>query len=180
MPATHSIAPAVLASNLFEFDGVTGFALNLGSPAPVHLPVVNAVLAAAFTPTATTGTLSNNDELFIGTGLTYRSAKVVSGNGIDTSKPFHVRAFARRKPGTTGAIVANLVQLKCGSPLVELGRFNVLAAAAGEDPVSGFIDLPMVAGDTRWELADEEEVAFAITTVDTDLEICFAAYGESL
>ena len=26
----------------------------------------------------------------------------------------------------------------------------------------------------------EEEVAFAITTVDTDLEICFAAYGESL
>lgn len=170
-------SPSAFDRSLLDADGVTGLQLNNGTPRPVNIDTITALLAISGTPTGTTGTFGLEDGIVSSSNFTRRADKGV-GAGFDTALPFHVRAWARRKPGTTGAIVAQTVILKNQAASVELARFEVLAAAAGEEPVSGWIDKPFPAGDTRWTLGNTETLAFAVTAVDTDLEIVLEIYGQ--
>lgn len=177
-----TIKPARLDRTLTRSDGVTGVQVNVGEPKAVRLngsTLPSAHLICAFTPSATTITINFNgaDTLAISGGTARISSAV--GAGIANDTPFHVRLWARRKPGTTGAIVAQTITLKGGSSGANtLGSIRVAAAAAGADPVCDFLDLPCVAsGNTNHTFDSTDKVTITVTAADTDLEIVYEAYG---
>lgn len=138
------------------------------------------VLCVAFTPGNTTSTVNLSDADSIGiTGATAREFTCLPGATGTIEGAYLFRASARRKPGTTGAIVAQNVVISVNT--VEIGRFPVLAANAGEDPVVGYVEFfcPTATGDTRVNLA-LNALSFAITAVDSDLEIFFEVIGDYL
>jgi hypothetical protein len=139
-----------------------------------------AVFAAAFTPSATTCTVASSDADAISiTGGTAREFTCIPNSAGNIEGAYLFRASARRKPGTTGAIVAQNVIISVNS--VEIGRFPVLAANANEDPVVGYVEFfcPTAIGDTRVNL-NTNPLSFGITAVDTDLEIFFEVVGDYL
>ena len=139
-----------------------------------------AVLAVAFTPSGTTSTVSQSDADAVSvTNGTAREFTCIQNAAGSIEGAFLFRASARRKPGTTGAIVAQNVVISVNT--VEIGRFPVLAANANEDPVVGYVEFfcPTATGDTRVNLA-LNALSFAITAVDTDLEIFFEVVGDYL
>lgn len=131
-------------------------------------------LAASFTPTGTSVTVNPTaDDAITFTNGTAREYICLNGHVISDAK--HVRAGARRKPGTTGAIVAQTVTFTINS--VELGRFTVLAADASTDPISGSIEIVTPAGDSRWGLVGRD-LTIGVTAADADLEIFFSMSGD--
>lgn len=135
-------------------------------------------VALAFTPTGTSITVNPTaDDAITVTGGTAR--EYISLSGAIIASAHHFRAGARRKPGSTGAIVAQLVTFTINS--IELGRFTVLAAAAGEDPVSGSFEMVSPTPDARYALFSggaSRDMTIAVTAVDSDLEIFFEMSGD--
>lgn len=172
--ASLTVHPPATTENLFEFDGAVGIALNAGAPAHFHA-AGTFVVFLAFTPTATSCSFLLDAGTIAPSNMTQTANKMV-GTGLDDALPFHARFFARRKAGTTGAIVAQTVIIKDEGDTVELGRFQVAAAAAGADPVTGWLSLPIIT-DSRWTMADGEGLVIKVTAVDTDLEIVAAIIG---
>ena len=137
-----------------------------------------AVFAAAFTPSSTTCTIASSDADAVSiTGGTAREFTCIPNAAGNIRSAYLFRASARRKPGTTGAIVVQTVIVSVNA--VEIGRFPVLAANAGEDPIVGYTEFffPTALGDTRVNL-QTYPLSFAITAVDTDLEIFFEIVGD--
>lgn len=139
-----------------------------------------AVFCVAFTPTATTCNVQfDNSDVVAITGGTAREFTSISNPAGDIEGVNLFRASARRKPGTTGAIVAQTVVITVNA--VEVGRFNVNAADAGADPVCGYVEIfnTTATGDTRFNL-NTYAISFGITAADSDLEIFFEAVGDYL
>lgn len=167
------IAPAAIRALEFV-NGTTG---SKTRPTNVTIPPVdltgNAALSASFTPSGTSVTINPTGENAITfTNATARELACVDGHLLGEGLWF--RASARRKPGTTGAIVAQTVVWTVNS--VEVGRFNVEAAAAGADPVCGFCEIVNTAGDSRFDITTNNLVC-GVTAADTDLEIFFLLFG---
>lgn len=131
-------------------------------------------LYVAFTPSDTTVTINPTGE----NAITFTNA--TGREYLCTTNPivgaYFLFAKARRKPGSTGAIVAQTVTISLNS--VTVGVFNVAAATAGSDPVSGFVSsfFPGVAGDTRFDL-QTYNLTVGVTAADSDLEIEITLIG---
>ena len=177
MAAKNIVSPPSSQRELYGNDGITGVVLNNGRPAPFATEATF-VFGLTFTPTATSCTFGPDSGALIFTNISI-AANVIVGTGLNDALPFHFRAYARRKPGTSGAIVAQTVIIKDGAGSVELARFQVAAAAAGADPVSTWVDIPSI-GDSRWTLGDGEALTVTITAVDTDFQIIIEAIGATL
>lgn len=148
-----------------------GFAAvrNLNNHIPPWSITPAAILAMAFTPTGTTVTINPTaDDAITLTNAGPRESICIGAAAATTGRYF--KAGARRKPGTTGAIVAQTVIFTVNS--VEIGRFTVKAAAAYADPESGYVELCSPAADARLDITTYN-LTCAITTVDTDIEIFF-------
>ena len=89
-----------------------------------------------------------------------------------------IAATARRKPGTTGAIVAQTIKVyKDSAPDEIIGVFTTKAAGLGEDPVCGFFVSyhSKAAGDSRCNL--QTSGVTISCTVDPSLEIVLWIVG---
>lgn len=175
MAAKNIVSPPSSQRELYLNDGITGVVLNNGRPAP-FTTAGTFVFGLAFTPTSTSCSIGVDSGGLNVSNVSTPGASVIVGIGLNDALPFHIRTYARRKPGTSGAIVAQTVIIKDGADSVELGRFQVAAAAAGADPVSGWLDLPIFT-DSRWTLGDGESLTVKVTAVDTDFEIVFEGIG---
>lgn len=96
------------------------------------------------------------------------------GDGIGNIRG--LLAFVRRKPGTTGAIIAQSVTIRKndGSGTV-LGGFTSAAAVASADPSSGLVW-------QEWPTATVTGITalhVTCTGADTDVEIVLIAFGEN-
>lgn len=175
-----TVSPARIERQLSRSDGISSVDFpGLGAPRRLHDTGFTGHLVCAFTPTGASVTLAfdGTDALAI-TGGTARVTSVV-GQGLDAALPFHVRLWARRKPGTTGAIIAQTITLKGGASAANtLGKIFVEAAAAGAHPVCDFLDIPRyAAGDSQHTWDSTDTVVITCTGADTDLEIVYEAYG---
>lgn len=138
-------------------------------------PPSNAVLAVAFTQTNVSATIDPTaDNAVTVTNGTAREFLCIGGHAIVTATYF--RASARRKPGSTGAIVANTVEFVIDSASV--GKFDVLAAAAGVDPICGSVEMVYPGGDIRFDIT-AEIISVTLAFVDADLEVFFEIIGQS-
>lgn len=131
------------------------------------------VLAMALTPSGTSVTIdpTATDAVSVTTG-TMRLQIAIGAHTLTGA--YYFRAFARRKPGTTGAIVAQEITFTINS--VQVGKFTVAAADASTDPISGSIELVQPTLDTRFNLTSYNLVIGA-TASDADLEIVFEIVG---
>lgn len=181
---TVTLQPPSFFRALTLRDNLTPVAPPSGAPAPLSFTDVNAYLFTSFTPSGTTVTLafSTSDAPMPSrvevTGATTR-VNFCEGTALNTIRAFV--AYARRKPGTTGAIAAQTVKFQGwnGSAYEEVARLNVLAAAAGADPVSDFLYLPKAAGDSRFYFAAAHPFKVLVDAADTALEIVVEAYGKA-
>lgn len=151
-------------------------------PFPVFsLPAANKLIAddgaasavyAAFTPSNTTVTINPTAENAItftnATGREY----LCTSNAM--AGAYFFAATARRKPGTTASMAAQTVIVSVNS--VEVGRFNVEAAAADATPRCGFVSFFNVSGDQRLETA-ANSITVGVTAADPELEIVLWAVG---
>ena len=141
--------------------------LNNHIPPWVITPVT--ILSAAFTPTGTTVTINPTaDDAITFTNAGPRESICIGAASATTGRYF--KAGARRKPGTTGAIVAQSVVFTINS--VEIGRFTVKAADAYAEPESGFVELCSPAADARLDITTYNLIC-TCTAADTDIEIFF-------
>lgn len=173
---TLTLYPGVYSRSLNTSDGSTGLTLNNGTPSPLTLSDASGVLALAFTPTATSGSFSVTAGVLTATGATVR-LKAVVNDGIDTSAPYTLRVFARRKPGTTAAIAAQLITIKDSTGTIKLAEVYLSSALANAEPVSDFIDVPRANGDTRWSLSTGQNLLFTVTSVDASVEVVVELVG---
>ncbi len=176
MSSRITLAPAdARATQYADSDTAAKFVPIRDHIRPVTL-TLDAVLEASFTPTGTSVTINptaTNAVTF--TNGTAREFVCVGGHLI--AEGLYFRASARRKPGTTGAIVAQTVIFTVNS--VEVGRFYVQAAAAGADPVCGWIDYSTGGvADARFDITTNNLVC-GVTAADSDLEIFFKLLGNS-
>lgn len=174
MNPSYIVQPPSVTARLFDADGITGITLNNGVPSALQISGTF-VLALSFTPTATTCQFGLSSGVVASAGLTLAAKKLV-GAALNTAQPFFIRCFARRKGGASGSIAAQTIILKDSGDAVELGRFQVEAAAAGAAPRSGWLALPILS-DSRWTLGDDDNIIVKTTAVDPDLEIVFEAVG---
>jgi len=135
---------------------------------------LDAVLCVAFTPTSGSITIDPDGGATI-TGGTVREYLSIRGESIAGAHYF--RAFARRKPGTTGAIVAQVVTFTISA--VEVGRFSYAAAAASTDPISGSIEMTMAAIDGRFDVTSDNIEITMDVGADPDIEVFFEIAGAS-
>ena len=171
------VQPAVLASVLYLADGYTTVSRGAGDPAPVEFDDLTAHLILAFTPNATTVTIAYDAGAAILTNV--GSLRVENCQGAEFVTIRHFRAWARRKPGTSGAITAQVIAFKGwnGSALEEVARINIKAETAGADPECDFVELTKVAGDSRFYFQADHPFNVVFATADTDLEVVIEAYG---
>ncbi len=162
--------------NFAPVSGASLLSLQTGTPPAVISESLTACFSTAFTPSGTTVTMYYDANGLVFTGAT---ARINAPFGADFAAIRHFRAFARRKPGTTGSISAQTVKVQGwnGSAYEELARFNVSAAAAGAEPVSDYLDLPKHAGDTRYYFGSAHPLKFIVDSADSDLEIVCDAFG---
>lgn len=164
--------PAQLQRDLVAEDGVSRIHLTMGDPVPVLSSPVGH-LGLSLTPTATTVFIGIDGPVSV-TGASVRLSSQVGLAAPGYADVRHIRVWARRKPGTTGALAAQIIQFGKGDGVTleaEIGRINVLAAAAGEDPVADFFDLPCVGGHANFAIGTSDGFQIDLTAVDTDLEI---------
>ncbi len=175
MSFVATIRPSVIANLKIQNDTSLAITkpINVTIP-PASLSGANAAFSAAFTPSGTSVTINpTGDNAITFTNATAREFVCVDGHLL--GEGLYFRASARRKPGTTGAIVAQTVVWTVNS--VEVGRFNVEAAAAGADPICGFCEIVNTSSDTRFDVTTNNLVC-AVTEADTDLEIFFLLIGK--
>lgn len=178
------IAPPHLAGLITRSDGVTpvGFLEAMGTPLPLSSTALTGHLLCAYSPTGTTASINFTSGVADNVSISGGTARVKSavGTGLDNTAAFIVGLFARRKPGSTGAITAQTLTLKGGSGAANtLGKVYVAAAAAGAEPVSDFLYLPRFAqpGDSLHTWSATDPVVITNTAADTDLEIVYGAIG---
>lgn len=166
-PAARTLNFAPTAASRIEY--VTG------TPAPVICEDITACFSVAFTPSGTTVTVYHAAGGMVFTGA---AARINAAYGAAMASIRHLRAWARRKPGTTGAITAQKVILQGwnGSAYEELARLNVAAATSGE-PASDIVEITKIAGDARFYFGSAHPFKFLPDSVDTDLEIVCEAEG---
>ena len=173
MPNTITVAPAVIRAIEFVSSDSGAKVAPINTHIPPSALSGNAALAAAFTPSGTSVTI--NPTGFNAVTFTNATAReFICMDGHLLAEGLYFRASARRKPGTTGAIVAQTVVFTVNS--VEVGRFNVEAAAAGADPVCGAFELTNTVADTRFDITTNNLVC-GVTAADTDIEIFFLLFG---
>ena len=173
--STITCAPDSPTRAYYTTNGGTAItAVNIAI-ASVSRTDANSILSIAFTPTSTTVTVNPGGEDSVAiTNGTIRECCCVNGHNMASA--YMLRASARRKPGTSDTIVAQTVVMTINS--VEVGRFNVLAAAGGADPVAGFCYVFTPEADTRFALISHNLV-FTVTAADPDIEIYCEIVGKS-
>jgi hypothetical protein len=178
---TLSVSPAGLSRELYLADGVTRLEVKNPAPRVLELTALTGFMFASFTPTGTTVTVYFDEENPHSCFFTAATPRVNYTEGVALSQIRHFRATLGRKPGSTGAIAAQVVKLQGwnGAAYEEVARFNVLAAAAGEQPVADFLDLPKAAGDSRFYFFSDHPFKFIFESADADIEVSFEAYGLS-
>lgn len=136
---------------------------------------VGSALYAAFTPhTGTTVTINpTGHNAITWTNATARKS-LCSKDPIEAG--LFLAATARRKPGTTASMVAQTVTITINS--VEIGRFNVEAAAANVNPRCGFFSTCQTELDNRI-LTNGLNISVGISTLDPELEIVLWVAGHS-
>lgn len=178
------VAATTLAAALFRGDGVSRFASPLGSPNPVDLSDVDSGFCMAFTPTGTTVSFAADGPIT----PTNATVRVYDSFGSAAGTPTPVfesletlrflRVWARRKPGATGTIAAQLIIVKSKASPVEIGRLRVGAAATGE-PASDVVCLTAIADHANWALNGSDTLSFVFESADADLEVCVECYGKA-
>lgn len=155
-------------------DGITRVNLAIGTPPPVRESSPDAHLALAITPTATHVFIAV-DGLVAVTGASVRLSSQVGLSTPAAADLRHLRVWARRKPGTSGAIAAQIIRFgqgDSGSLDYEMGRISVIAEAAGTtDPVTDVFDQGFANGHALFALGSTDGFCCALTEVDPDLEI---------
>lgn len=148
-------------------DGIDAYA------PPWETAAATTALEMAIVPTGTSITVNpaGTDDVTVTNGTTTRRVCI---GGQSMAGAYVFRAFARRKSGSTGAIVAQVVTFTINS--VEVGRFTVAAADASVDPISGSIELVSPTLDTRFNLATYNLI-IGVTASDADIEIVFTIVG---
>lgn len=168
--------PVVVAAQLYLTDGYTTVSRGAGDPSPLEWDDLTAHLILALTPSATTVAISYAEP---SATVTNASVRVVNCQGAAFLTVRYFRAWARRKPGSSGAITAQVIKFKGwnGAAMEEVGRINVAAETGGLEPDSDFLEMSKIAGDTRFyfEAAHPFEIVFASS--DADLEVVIEAYG---
>lgn len=177
-------SPGALTGKITLADGVTEVnpLQSMGLPRGVSLEA-DWHMALAFTPTSTTVTFHNDtsgEGLYSITGGTVRLASTRGSEDVAADKLKHLRVFARRKPGTTGAMVAQTVVFGGSSSgaMAEIGRLDVLANSGTGEPDSGFFDQAFVAGHTRFTANSTNPFRITVTAVDTDLELVVVMFAQ--
>jgi len=165
--------PGRLQRSLVAEDGITRIEIGAGEP-PVSYSNPDAHLLVALTPTATHVLFAIDGPVDI-TGASVRFSSQV---GLGTPSPSdlrHLRVWARRRPGTTGAIATQIIRFGKGDDTAlafEIGRISVLAEAAGTtDPIGDVFDQPYCAGHPEWAIGTSLSFRIDLTEVDPDLEL---------
>lgn len=133
------------------------------------------IFAVAFVATNTTVTLNPQGEDSVAiTNGTIRECCCVGGQSMATA--YMLRASARRKAGTTLAILAQTVVVTVNA--VEVARYAVLAAGVSADPVCGYAYWFNPAADARLALVTPWDVVFTVTAADASLEYFIEIVGK--
>jgi len=141
---------------------------------PWETTAATKVLEMAFTPTDVSVTVNPaGDDSVTMTNGTMRTQVCVGGHTM--AGAYYFRAGARRKPGTTGAIVAQAITFTINS--VQVGKFTVAAADASTDPICGSVEMVSPTLDTRFNFGTPWDLIVAVTAADSDLEIFFTIVG---
>lgn len=176
MSRTASYRPGVLKTDVTLTNGATRVL-----PPNVNLPPrdwtnCSCMVGGCFTPSGTSVTINptGTDAISITNG-TFRESVGIGSTAMASAKYFVLGA--RRKPGTTGAIVAQTITFVINS--VTLATIKVASAAASADPVAGYVILtaPDEAPDTRFDIT-ANDIVIGCTAADTDLEIFFLIIGD--
>lgn len=186
MSNTITIQPARLDRTLYGPDGVITYGPALGAPATLNFTDCNAWLAVAFTPSGTTVTLYHPGGVGIlvagSVTFTNATARINGAGGAGLTKTKFLRCWARRKPGSTGAITAQKVILKSwdGAALTEIGRLFVGAVGAGtSEPVSDIVDIPRNTEDPLITFPSAHPFTVVFESADTNLELVMEAHGKA-
>lgn len=177
-----SFAPGSLHRRLFANDGGAGIIIETGAPAVIHHDPADKHLVLAWTPTATDVTIVADGAVTV-VGGTVRIQACNYTEEMPAAKLRHLRVFARRKPGSTGAIAAQVITFggSDGETINEMGRIQVLAAAAGEDPVCDFFDQSFVNGHDLFSLGGSTPFMLALSggAFLSGLEVVTEFYGKA-
>ncbi len=138
----------------------------------------------ALTPTAGTVKLTAPDNILT---ITDGTIRVDSQDAIDPPNASNLRylcVWARRKPGSTGAIAAQTIQFggsSVGNSIQEMGRIHVAAAAAGEEPVSDVFCQQYLSGHSLFTCSDTQEFYIIFSAgADTDIELVIELMAEPI
>lgn len=179
-------SPGALTGKITLADGVTEVnpLQSMGLPRGVAVGT-DWHMAFALTPTSTTVTIAHMVDSGISGlyALTGATARLVSTSGADdvvAANLKHLRVFARRKPGTSGAMVAQSVIFggTAAGSMAEIGRISVLANSGTGEPDSDFYDQSFVNGHSRFTADETTPFRITITAVDTDLELVVAIFAQ--
>lgn len=168
----------VLAGYTLPVDG--NALLKPFAPAPQTSGTLNSLVVAAVTPTAASFSLVHEtaggqppvaDDCTLNSWWTQH-------DGLGTLR--YLRVFARRKPGTAGAIVAQTISVyKTSAGGTLLGTITVGAAAAGAEPVSDIFEKEFRNIGITPIGTGANPLFFTCTAADTDLEVVVLALGEN-
>lgn len=174
--SSFTITPAMPARAYYTRNGGTPMTSIDTAIAAFSRTDITSILAAAFVATGTTVTINPGGEDTVAiAGGTIRECCCVNGHNMATA--YVLRASARRKAGTTAAIVAQTVIITINA--VEIARFSVLAAAISADPVAGYVEQAMPAGDARFAFVTPWDLVFTVTAADPSLEYFVEVLGRA-
>lgn len=174
--STITMAPASPTRSYYTKNGGTAITASDVAIASVTKSDATSILSVAFVATSTTVTINPGGEDSVAiTNGTIRECCCVNGHNMATGNV--IIASARRKSGTTAAILAQTVVITINA--VEVGRFTVLAAGISADPVCGFLQWFSPAADTRFALVTPYDVVVTVTAADPSLEYFIEIVGKA-
>lgn len=168
-----------------EVHGISGLDPSMGSPPPRLLEVAVTGSPAkglqwhflCLTPTAGTVKLTAPDNVFTITDGNIRAESQYAEDPPAAANLRYLCVWARRKPGSTGTILAQTIQFggsSVGNAVQEMGRIDVAAAAAGAEPVSDVFCQQYMSGHSLFTCSSTQEFYIVFSAgADPDLELVF-------
>lgn len=153
-------------------SGVNLLDPSLGQPPAQSFEAEMQWHCLAFTPTTGTVELGGAGQMLV-SGAALRSESQYAVAEPTAANLRHLRVWARRKPGTSNTIAAQVVRFggTSSGSLVEMGRISIATAAAGEDPVSDVFDQAYLNGHANFTATDDNPFFIVTGSTDPDVEI---------
>lgn len=177
-----SLEPPRYIGHLLAEDELTRVALtgNMHRLTRFTATDCDAWVDVALTPSSTTVTIGP-DGVSQAT-ISGATARMNQFCGTDFAKARHLRVWARRKPGTSGAITAQKILVKCwnGSALAEVARLYVGADSGAGEPATDIVDIQRRnTADSLINFLSAHPLNLVFDSADSDLEVVIQGAGLS-